>query len=232
MQRPDVAYTFTFSEQDQGQGWAFGQPHGLVSRHWPLYPDEDSRMRYHFTIRVPQEYRTRGPELSHISFFSYDDDADSVDIEAFEPHPQLIVFADDNDEYWAIIWQTDAEIGRGVDPTLAKVAPSAPAKFLLRTPREDDPNVGKDPSDDAENESGYIPMFSPRGEALNLKRFFDQVHFGGTASPAQAMPEGLSCFYFEFNTSLGEPNVGLDVVGGSSGAAQIDLLNERFYWAL
>ncbi|CDG17637.1 hypothetical protein [Xenorhabdus doucetiae] len=60
---------------------------------------------------------------------------------------------------------------------------------------------------------------------FNLDKYFYDHHFGGTAHPAQSIPEGLSEFYFEFDESLGDPNIGGD------GVAQIGLLTNKIHWA-
>lgn len=90
----------------------------------------------------------------------------------------------------------------------------------------DDPNVGRPAREwDHENEvSGYIPAFSPEGDKLNLSRFQNCNHFGGTMIPAQAYPD-FGPYYIEFEESFGGFNFG----GG--GNCQIDLETMSLYWS-
>ncbi|WP_045959448.1 hypothetical protein [Xenorhabdus poinarii] len=119
-----------------------------------------------------------------------------------------------------------------------------PAKCFSLVPHSDDPNVGIKPEEypdwlDAiedtkaidslkvEDIQGYIPIFHGVSGKLNLNldKYFYDHHFGGTAHPAQSIPDDLSEFYFEFDESLGDPNLGGD------GVAQIDLLTNKIHWA-
>ncbi|MBD1229482.1 hypothetical protein [Xenorhabdus griffiniae] len=78
-----------------------------------------------------------------------------------------------------------------------------------------------------EDIQGYIPIFHEVSEKLdlNLDKYFNNHHFGGTAHPAQSIPDELSEFYFGFDETLGDSNIGGD------GVAQIDLLTNKIHWA-
>ncbi|MGJ0577176.1 hypothetical protein ACR71G_03435 [Xenorhabdus bovienii] len=119
-----------------------------------------------------------------------------------------------------------------------------PARYLNLEPYSDDPNIGIKPEEypdwleaiedteaidslKVEDIQGYIPIFHEVSEKLNLNldKYFYNHHFGGTAHPAQSIPDELSEFYFEFDETLGDPNIGGD------GVAQIDLLTNKIHWA-
>lgn len=92
--------------------------------------------------------------------------------------------------------------------------------------REDDPNVGRKPSDDSDEnaQSGYIPIYSDAEGAADLERFAEfDAHLGGTMLPMQAYPD-MSPFYLEFQDTFGAFAFG-------GGTAQLDLKNMRIEWA-
>ncbi|WP_122439960.1 DUF7256 domain-containing protein [Pseudomonas viridiflava] len=99
--------------------------------------------------------------------------------------------------------------------------------FAIRAQiREGDPNVGKPPRewDDECEHSGYIrPYVTPEGEALDLDRFANRNHLGGTMFPVQGYPE-FGPYYLEFEENFGGFNFG-------SGNGQIDLEKMALDWA-
>lgn len=101
------------------------------------------------------------------------------------------------------------------------------ALALSLSVRQHDPNVGRAPIDDvrgnAGDPDGYAPISSPRWEALAVKPPVPGAGFGGTAVPAQGMPE-LTPFFMAIGEELGEINMG-------GGNGQLDLVSMRFDWA-
>lgn len=99
--------------------------------------------------------------------------------------------------------------------------------LLQTTERGDDPNVGRTPFDDitesAPNKEGYIAKYSAEWKARGFKVDYGNLHFGGTASPSQAMPS-LTPFYIEFEESMGMINMG-------GGNGQLDLVSMQIDWA-
>lgn len=89
----------------------------------------------------------------------------------------------------------------------------------------DDPNTGRTPVDEfaADNPDGYVPRFSAAWDALGRDISYGPMHFGGTASPLQAMPD-LTPFYIEFEETPGMFNFG-------GGSAQLDLVTMQLDWA-
>ena len=51
------------------QGWCLGLPPGIEPAHWPLSPRSGLPMRHAFTLRLPEAYRTQGPDLVAITLF-------------------------------------------------------------------------------------------------------------------------------------------------------------------
>lgn len=166
----------------------------------------------------------------------------SLSLYANNRHHQEIYLEDIIGGGWALIWLTKEEFEGEFTELPEKedsVYPSyeinewssncfvkdEPAKFMQQMVRTDDPNIGKmlDEWPDEEDENAYIPMFSEKGQSLNLDKYHGKNHFGGTANPVQGEPE-YSPFYFEFEEELGGANMG-------GGNGQIDLLNDEFDWA-
>lgn len=51
-------------------GWCFGLPRGITQAQWPLSHATGFPLQHHFTVRVPEPYRTKGPEHVALAFFS------------------------------------------------------------------------------------------------------------------------------------------------------------------
>jgi hypothetical protein len=116
-------------------GWCYGFPPGISPDQWPLSPTRGHPMRHAFTLRLPEQYRTRGPELVALSFFigyfhwEYSDSKPLMEFmtvplpdvaprdEALLPfwrhrrlrHPLHYAMADTIDTDYAAIWLTQAE---------------------------------------------------------------------------------------------------------------------------
>ena len=100
--------------------------------------------------------------------------------------------------------------------------------LLLRmTEHTDDPNTGRQPVDlffDTDpNPDGYIPKWSDEWNALNVAWPYSHLHFGGTVSPQQALPD-LTPFFIEFEETMGMINFG-------GGNGQLDLVMMQIDWA-
>ncbi|GGF74315.1 hypothetical protein GCM10007301_37660 [Azorhizobium oxalatiphilum] len=52
------------------QGWACGLPRGITPIQWPLSIDTGFPLEHHFTVRVPEPYRLKGPDYVALAVFS------------------------------------------------------------------------------------------------------------------------------------------------------------------
>lgn len=134
MTNPTVAYDLEFSAINQGVGWCFGAPPGLTAAQWPRSRVNGLPMAHLFTCTVPEEYRTKGPELVALALFQADDHvadevagvAEVLDGEAVPAatpfwqalqayaaarHPQECYGEDEIGGGWVWIWLTSAEFG-------------------------------------------------------------------------------------------------------------------------
>jgi predicted DNA-binding WGR domain protein/Flp pilus assembly protein TadD len=78
---PEFAYNIIF-EDDAADGHAFGLPKGITAAMWPRSRGNGIPMRHLFTVKIPEEYRCRGKEITALSVFQgYDGDggADTID---------------------------------------------------------------------------------------------------------------------------------------------------------
>lgn len=119
---------------DRGPLWDNGWILGLPPRSavpWPVSPKTGWPMRHAWTIRVPEEYRVKGPDLVGLSLF----DADAEDVENDDvvgyldeaavmpedpdarllwhhawPHPRRHIMEDEIGGLFAAIWLTAAEM--------------------------------------------------------------------------------------------------------------------------
>lgn len=91
--------------------------------------------------------------------------------------------------------------------------------------RHGDPNVGKPPRERESEcrDSGYIPAYSDKGVELDLGRWSELAHLGGTMTPYQGYPD-VGPYYLEFEESFGGFNFG-------GGNAQLDLEKMQLDWA-
>jgi hypothetical protein len=51
-------------------GWCHGLPRGITQAQWPLSHQTGFPLEHHFTVRVPEPYRTMGPQYVALAFFS------------------------------------------------------------------------------------------------------------------------------------------------------------------
>jgi len=73
-QRGELAPTYWIVPAAQGKGgedagWEYGLPPGIKPEEWPRHCRSGLPLRHGFTIRIPAEYRARGPELVALSYF-------------------------------------------------------------------------------------------------------------------------------------------------------------------
>jgi hypothetical protein len=280
-------------------GWCCGLPRGISSLQWPLSSKCGFPLEHHFTVRVPEPYRVKGPQYVALALFSdsssetkvSDAVSDLMNIafdgrelpETVEPdlqtfldhlrnrHPMEFRSKDILYSTFAAIWLTEEEFtGAECEPpapvqtranamcrlpdwleassaerlfgwdgkeefnknyALHRLAGRKPLDkwelLLIRTAEfEGDPNTGRMPVDRfdmSSNKDGYVPKYSEEWDALNIDVSYDDLHFGGTASPMQAMPD-LSPFYIEFEERLGMLNFG-------GGNGQLDLISMQIDWA-
>jgi hypothetical protein len=140
-------------------GWCFGLPPGISPKQWPLDPLTGYPLVHGFTLRLPPDYRCRGPNIAGLSFFascSEHSDGGTIPDEAIQSaitgsaapddarylpfwtaaqdsHPRLTRMVDLLDDSFAVILLTEAELNgplcRPPDTTAAS------ALSLYRTPR-------------------------------------------------------------------------------------------------
>ena len=129
------AYDLELTDNDHGQGWAFGRPVGITTDQWPRSRINGLPMAHLWTILVPEAYRAKGKDLVAISLFQADDsfedrvdgiedmitnltEVNNIDAEDFwaslsdyanHRHPQEIYLKDIIGGGWALIWLTEAE---------------------------------------------------------------------------------------------------------------------------
>ena len=65
-------------------GWAFGLPRGIAPEQWPLSWHSAMPLEHHFTVRVPEPYRTAGPERVALALFSEAAESRANDVEAMQ----------------------------------------------------------------------------------------------------------------------------------------------------
>jgi hypothetical protein len=234
---PTRAYDVAFDPAGR-DGWAFGAPPGLTSEQWPTR--DAVPLRHVFTVRIPEQYRCKGPEVVAMSVFQEAGDPARTRGRPKSQHARAVPLLDAIGVGWCLLYLTEDEL-RAPSPKHRGAKPAHERKPFKLVERTDDPNVGQHYVEfpdwleglkrkELEELSkvvirGYVPMFSDLGKKLNLVRFFHPSHFGGTLHPSQGGPRGLSLFFFEFDEALGGANLGGD------GVAQIDLLKGTLSWA-
>lgn len=137
---PTTAYDLTLLQTppargtDANHGWCYGLPPGIAPNQWPLSPFDGFPMQPCFTLRLPEQYRTQGPDYVALTVFAdqQHDEPDEVEAvaryfgaEAAERpgdpdllpywlyrqnrHPKEFGITDVIDHNFAAIWLTDAE---------------------------------------------------------------------------------------------------------------------------
>lgn len=280
-------------------GWCYGLPRGISPLQWPLSNRTGFPLEHHFTVRVPEPYRVKGPEFVALALFSETASESKrsdlllrfmnitfdgrelpkeVDVE-LQPflehlrnrHPMEFRSRDILNSTFAVIWLTEEEFSgdeclppapartsanamctvpdwlktsaaerlfgwngsQDFDPSyyLHRLAGRKPLDrweiLLLQTTRiETDPNTGRTPIDSvipSDNPDGYVPRFTDAWNALGVELNYGPLHFGGTASPGQAMPD-IGPFFIEFTETVGM----LNLAGGNG---QLDLVTMLIDWA-
>ena len=142
MEELKQAFDLELTDNNHGQGWAFGRPVGIATDQWPRSRINGLPMAHLWTILVPEAYRVKGQDFVAISFFQandpFEDRIDGVedtinnmsevtqtDAEDFwaslsryanHHHPQEIYLEDIIGGGWALIWLTEAEFSGGSTP--------------------------------------------------------------------------------------------------------------------
>jgi hypothetical protein len=81
IENPTKAFDIEFDAEGR-DGWAFGQPSGITPRQWPRSRGNGIPMTHLFTVRIPEQYRCKGPEVAAMSVFQgYDGDGGALDRE-------------------------------------------------------------------------------------------------------------------------------------------------------
>lgn len=171
---------------------------------------------------------------------AHSDDPFLIQLAGYTPHPMFYERVDIIDAVFGVLYLTEEEYARrsegpqdvrragehaGVEESLNQWDNSATVHTIGLIERED-PNTGIAPHDNEEN--GYEdPYGTDETGSFCMKpwaeRIYGRCHLGGTAFPVQAMPEGLTPYYIEFD-EIGDLNFG-------GGCAQLDLKTDVFDWA-
>lgn len=264
-------------------GWCCGLPRGITQAQWPLSNATGHPMEHHFTVRVPEAYRVKGPQFVALAVFSEtsteSQQSDKIshlmnrifdgrglpvavetDLQPFlhhlrNRHPMEVRSKDLLYQTFAMIWLTQEEFTGPICLPPAPVSNAANAmceppiweeettsqrydpEGETRTDKwglwrfavnevTDDPNTGRIPVDEFDtcgNIDGYIARHTNAWDDLDIEVDYDDMHFGGTASPAQAMPE-VGPFYLEVEDEVGAINFG-------GGNGHIDLVSGYIDWA-
>lgn len=269
-QRPENSYNILFESAfhpDQGtrypnsdrkdmpqpkrdpDGWIGYKGPNILWENWPRDPESKLPMFHFITVRVPEEYRTNGPEYVGLSFFqgytedvNYTTEAPSAfteDWAKYVEHPQFMELTDIIDKKFGYIWLTEEELTpKAPAPDLRNDqekadTPYGPHAWQDYSPYEpiqtcqwlwlverNDPNTGLTPNE--KGEEGYVNQWQLPKELWDELAGYS--HFGGTTFCVQGMPEGLTPFYLEVEEVPGANF-------GDSGNAQLDLKSGVFDWA-
>lgn len=128
LQRPPARGT------DTDHGWCYGLPPGIADNQWPLSPFDGFPMQPCFTLRLPEQYRAKGPEYVAITLFAdqqHDEPREVATVAAYlnaeiverpsDPslipywnylqnrHPMEFRMKDVIEHNFAAIWLTEAE---------------------------------------------------------------------------------------------------------------------------
>ena len=114
-------------------GWLGNAGPNIPDNQWPRSSHSGLPMQHIFTLHLPEEYRTQGPEYVAVSFFAGDgqfaelgeravpdphsDDPFLVQLAEYTPHPKYRILTDILDSEYATIFLTEAEFsGRSHGP--------------------------------------------------------------------------------------------------------------------
>ena len=114
-------------------GWLGNAGPNIPDNQWPRSSHSGLPMQHIFTLHLPEEYRTQGPEYVAVSFFAGDgqfaelgeravpdphsDDPFLVQLAEYTPHPKYRFLTDILDSEYATIFLTEAEFsGRSHGP--------------------------------------------------------------------------------------------------------------------
>ncbi|WP_051209029.1 hypothetical protein [Propionicicella superfundia] len=233
-------------------GWVGSAGPGIAPEAWPRGSSTGLPMFHAITLRLPAEYRRRGPGHPGIAFFQGEgqfaeqfvptgpDDPFATDIAHAGPHAMLTRLTDVIDGQFALLWLTEEELAAG--PTLPPPDSRHPGEHAATDEgpnawdeqqptvpvwllERDDPNAGLAPVEEPGEGSAYQDRWNAAGDDLHpWAQHLAPCHLGGTCFPTQWMPEGLTPWYLEL-VELPGLNFGGD------GSAQIDLESDVFDWA-
>ena len=73
---PTRAYNIEILQEEgrggsDSHGWCFGLPPGISPKQWPLDPLTGYPLVHGFTLRLPEDYRCHGPDITGLSFFAF-----------------------------------------------------------------------------------------------------------------------------------------------------------------
>ena len=121
------------TEEVTESGWLGNAGPNIPDNQWPRSSHSGLPMQHIFTLHLPEEYRTQGPEYVAVSFFAGDgqfaelgeravpdphsDDPFLVQLAEYTPHPKYRILTDILDSEYATIFLTEAEFsGRSHGP--------------------------------------------------------------------------------------------------------------------
>jgi hypothetical protein len=73
---PSIAYDLELLKTppvrgtDADHGWCYGLPPGITESQWPLSPWDGFPMQPGFTLKLPEQYRTRGADYVALTMFA------------------------------------------------------------------------------------------------------------------------------------------------------------------
>jgi hypothetical protein len=223
-------------------GWVGSLGPSISPEVWPREPEFGKYMNHGITLRLPADYQRRGPDYPGVSFFQsiapdlWERTAATPELAA--PNPRIVLRPDVIGGWGVLLWLTEAEL-RGpkteqpddrvkTHKSATRSGAMVPEAYspLWLTERENDPNVGRAPRNyrqtDSPGESDYVDPdthpeigFGPTSVVMS--------HLGGTALPAQLLPDNLTPYYLEINE--------FDNLNFGGGNAQIDLESDVYDWA-
>jgi hypothetical protein len=119
---------------EDNHGWCYGLPPGITQPQWPLSPHSGYPMQPCFTLRIPAQYRAKGPDYVALTMFADQQHDEPDEVEAIAEffsadapgrptnpdllpfwnyrqnrHPMEFSMKDIIDHNFAAIWLTEAE---------------------------------------------------------------------------------------------------------------------------